>query len=98
MDKQQTRGTAKEDRMDQDIRIVVAQRGWIFVGEYSEEDGHAGLGHAKCIRRWGTTKGLGQLAEVGPQSGTVLDHAGVVRVPMANKIADIACIGGKWSL
>jgi len=84
--------------MDQDIRIVIAQRGWIFVGEYSEEGEHAILHNAKCIRRWGTTKGLGQLAEDGPQSSTILDHAGVVRVPMASKIADIACIGGKWSL
>ena len=36
---------------------------------------------AKCIRRWGTSKGLGQLAIEGPQQATKLDDYGTVEVP-----------------
>ena len=84
--------------MSQDIRIAIAQRGWVFVGAYHEENGSAVLTGAKCIRRWGTTGGLGQLAEHGPLPRTVLDDALTVRVPLQNVVATIACVSGKWDL
>lgn len=37
------------------------------------------LRDAKTIRRWGTTKGLGELWS-GPKKDTVLDEAGTVRL------------------
>ena len=37
------------------------------------------LTDARCIRRWGTTKGLGELVN-GPTRETALDPAGTVRM------------------
>lgn len=60
--------------------IVVLQAGWVFTGVY-----HAAVGtkppfmtEAACVRRWGTSEGLGELALKGPTPQTVLDPAGVV--------------------
>lgn len=61
------------------IRIVVAQRGFVFVGWIKREEDGIVVHHAKAIRRWGTSKGLGELAS-GPKSATVLDMAGTVRL------------------
>lgn len=61
-------------------KIVVAQRGWVLVGDYSiEGDDEIVLTNASVIRIWGTTKGLGELALSGPTSKTILDPAGTVR-------------------
>lgn len=65
-------------------RIVVAQRGWVFVGQYDADDNEVVLSNAKVIRVWGTTSGLGQLALSGPTKDTILDPAGTVRLhPMS---------------
>ncbi len=71
--------------------IVVADRGWVWVGEVSREGEHLVIKNAKNIRRWGTTKGLGQLALEGAQPNTVLDAAGTVKVPMRAVISTIVC-------
>lgn len=49
---------------------------WIFVGvlEDMHEDAII-LAHAHCVRRWGTTNGLGDLAN-GPGRETILDAMG----------------------
>lgn len=59
--------------------IIIAQRGWVFLGDMTQEDSEVTLSNASCIRRWGTTKGLGQLAIDGPQPNTVLDPVGKVK-------------------
>ena len=62
-------------------QIVIAQRGWVFVGEVERSGGDdVTITNAKCIRRWGTTKGLGELALNGPLKSTVLDPMGTVRL------------------
>jgi hypothetical protein len=62
-----------------EVRIIVADRGWVFVGACTDnEDGSVTIKNAKNIRRWGTTKGLGELA-AGPTKDTVADHYGTVR-------------------
>jgi len=35
------------------------------------------------IRRWGTTKNIGQLATEGKQPNTILDYTGTITVPVA---------------
>lgn len=60
------------------VKIVVLQRGWVVVGEYSQTATEAKLENAATIRVWGTTKGLGELAADGPTSSTKLDKAGTV--------------------
>jgi hypothetical protein len=59
-------------------KIVVLQRGWVFVGEWSEDGDMVTLNEASCIRIWGSTKGLGELALTGPTSKTVLDPTGKI--------------------
>ena len=59
--------------------IVVLQRGWVVVGTYSQSGETSTISNAKIIRRWGTTKGLGELAEKGPLPNTVLDSCPPVR-------------------
>lgn len=54
-------------------QIVVLNRGWVVVGDYSEKGDACTLSNASIIRVWGTTKGLGELAESGATSSTKLD-------------------------
>jgi hypothetical protein len=62
-----------------DLRIIVADRGWIFVGRcITNSDGTVTITDAKNLRRWGTSKGLGELVN-GPLSGTIADPYGTVR-------------------
>lgn len=77
--------------------IVIAQSGWVFVGELTYEPGPLGggsmavLNNAKNIRVWGTKNGLGELALRGAQPQTVLDVYGVVKVPQHAILALIEC-------
>ena len=48
------------------IQIVVLQRGWIYIGRFSQKGEQCHLTNAFNIRRWGTEFGLGELAEKGP--------------------------------
>ena len=57
--------------------IVVLDRGFVYVGSVTEYPDKIRISNAKCIRRWGTTKGLGQLV-TGPTDETVLDETGTV--------------------
>ena len=75
-------------------QIVVADRGWVFVGDVlSDLNGDKVINEAKVVRIWGTTKGLGELAISGPTSKTVLDESGTVRVPARSVVAIFDC---KW--
>lgn len=65
--------------METTKRIIVLQRGWVAVGDFSQEGSNCTLANANIIRKWGTTKGLGQLALTGPTDETKLDPAGTMR-------------------
>lgn len=54
------------------------------------------ISNASAIRRWGTTKGLGELAAGGPTTNTVLDYTGTVRVPLRAVIGLIDTETVKW--
>lgn len=54
-------------------QIVVLNRGWVVIGNYSEKGDECTLSDASVIRKWGTTKGLGELAEKGKLADTILD-------------------------
>ena len=70
-------------------RIVIAQRGWCFVGTWNEDGDNITLTDAKVIRIWGTTAGLGQLASDGPTSSTKLDDAGTVHLHRMSIVASL---------
>lgn len=79
-----------------DTRIVIAHRGWVFVGEYERTQIEVVLHRAKVIRRWGTTnRGLGALRD-GPLPETILDEAGTVRMHPLQIIATFDANGEAW--
>jgi hypothetical protein len=61
-----------------DIKIVVLQRGWVYIGRFERNGNDCKLHNAYNIRVWGTTKGLSELVN-GATSLTKLDKCdGVV--------------------
>lgn len=78
------------------IRIVILQRGWVFVGKYIAGAVECRLENASTIRTWGTTKGLGEIAENGPTSTTKLDPCPTVRFHPLTVIATIDTNESKW--
>jgi len=82
--------------MNGKVRIVVLQRGWVVVGRVSKDGQELVIENASVIRRWGTAKGLGQLA-AGPQKDTVLDKAGTVRAHELAVVMQIDCEETPWA-
>jgi hypothetical protein len=68
------------------IQIIIGQRGWVWVGRVSTNGDKVRIQNAKCIRRWGTTKGLGELV-AGPKPTTVLDPAGTLHLHTLGVVA-----------
>ena len=56
-----------------DIKIVILQRGWCMVGKFERNGTECKLFQASVIRIWGTTRGLGEIAQNGPTEDTRLD-------------------------
>lgn len=76
--------------------IAILDRGWVFVARVTESPSAIELSNAACIRYWGTSKGIGQLALEGPQRETKIDEAGTVTVPRTAIIALIDAVEAKW--
>jgi hypothetical protein len=72
--------------------IVIAQRGFVFVGDVSTDGDELVISNASTIRRWGTEKGLGELCD-GPLESTVLDSQGETRIHRLAVVATIRCDG-----
>lgn len=83
-------------KSDAEYKIVVLDRGFVYVGAVTIKDGFVNIANAKNIRVWGTTKGLGELVS-GPLPKTVLDRTGNVRAPERALIALIDVESGKWN-
>lgn len=82
------------------MQIVVADRGWVFVGITVYEESGVTLLNAKCIRIWGTDSskpGLGWLALHGPTPKTKLDDSGTVRIPTHSVIATFDTRAELWT-
>ena len=58
--------------------ILVLLYGWVVVGFWDSKGKR--LSGAQVIRRWGTTKGLGELRD-GPLPETLLDELGDIDIP-----------------
>jgi hypothetical protein len=83
--------------INSDIKIVVLQRGWVVVGRFERTGSQCKLHNASVIRTWGTTNGLGELAENGVTSSTKLDKCrGVVEFDYLTVILTIDCEAKKW--
>ena len=81
-----------------DIKIVILQRGWVMVGYFERDGSNCKLSKANVIRKWGTTKGLGEIAGKGPLNDTILDKCyGVVEFDYLTVVAMIAVEESKWA-
>ena len=54
------------------IKIVVLQRGWVYIGRFSQTGSQCKLNNAYGIQTWGTTNGLPELVN-GATSATKLN-------------------------
>lgn len=96
-DLKQLLGTASTGiREDHGKQIVILDRGFVFVGNVVTDGEWVHISNAQNVRRWGTSKGLGQLAKDGPASNTILDPADSVRAPLRALIGMIRCEPQSW--
>jgi len=79
-----------------ELCIVVADRGWVWVGKTYQRNDVIVIDQARCVRRWGTSEGLGQLANDGPQPETKLERSATVLVPIGSIVAIIPCEAKSW--
>lgn len=84
-------------RYDGEYCIVILQRGWVFVGQLHQRGSHCELVNAACIRKWGTTKGLGQIALDGPTSETILDKCPPMHFHELTAVGIMECAEEKWT-
>lgn len=80
------------------LKIVILDRGFVLVGNVTVKDDWVETTNASIIRRWGTTKGLGELAANGPLENTKLDPIGTVRSPLRALIGLVDCEAAKWPM
>lgn len=79
------------------LQIAVLDRGFVYVGRVETQASGIVIHEARCIRRWGTDAGLGQLARTGPRGATKMDSAGTVRAPTSALIHLIDCTEAAWA-
>ena len=77
--------------------IVIADRGFVYVGAVEHDGEWCIVSSARVIRQWGTERGLGQLANGGPTENTVLDEACTVRIPARAVLSVIDTKEGLWT-
>ena len=82
--------------MSGELKIVILDRGHVLVGNVKVENDWIETTNASVIRRWGTTRGLGEIAMGGPTPETKLDPIGTVRSPIRALIGLVDCEAGKW--
>lgn len=83
---------------DHGLCILAADRGWVFVGHVTEQGASFLLRDSRTVIRWGTTKGLEELAEKGPLANTKLGDAALRRlVPRAAVKFVVACNDANWA-
>lgn len=86
--------TPGETMESKDIQIVVLQRGWVVLGEFSQEGDICLIKNGYVLRRWGTTEGLGQLKN-GPCAETTYDELPETKFHQLTIVFRLK-VGGKW--
>lgn len=77
------------------IKIAVLDRGFVYIGNIIKDGDFFVIRNAQNIRKWGTTKGLGELVN-GPLRDTVTDSVGTVRFTEKALIHIIDVDQSKW--
>lgn len=78
------------------IEIVILDRGWVVVGKVDISGEEVTISSGYVVRYWGTVKGLGEIAEGGPTSKTILDKTPTVRTVLRAVIARLEANQEKW--
>ena len=89
-------GTSSSSIGSRGKHIVVLQRGWVLIGDLMKQGHDCVLTNASVIRHWGTTKGLGEIAENGKTDKTILDPTPQVSFNELTAILFIKCNESKW--
>lgn len=84
------------DRDSERMQIICCHRGFVFVGMVADSELEVVIRQASCVRKWGTTSGIGEIASNGPTEKTVLDFAGTVRVHPLSVVCRIDCEADRW--
>ncbi len=77
-------------------QCIIAERGWVYVGRISRDGDQVVIRDAQNVRRWGTSKGLGELATKGPLAETQLDPYGTVRIHVLAVCGAVECDDKAW--
>ena len=86
---------AASGRTDHGWNIVVFVSGFVYVGAVETDDRWVYITHASNVRRWGTSRGLGELVSA-PLPETKLDPAGNVQAPMSALVHLIEVEAPQW--
>jgi hypothetical protein len=87
---------SNQKEFDGDIKIVILQRGWVYIGRFERNGNDCKLHNAYCIRAWGTTKGLQELVN-GATSSTKLDKCeGIVEFDWLTVVHTITANSQAW--
>ena len=77
-------------------QIVVLQRGWVVIGDINKSEAEITINNCSVIRIWGTSKGLGEIAEGGPTSKTKLDPCPPMTVHPLSVVLYMNVNESKW--
>ena len=80
------------DPINGGYKIVIGRSGFVWAGDVTREGNYIVARNAVNIRQWGTTRGLGELAESGATSKTKADAVGTVRL---HELAVVAMLDAK---
>jgi hypothetical protein len=84
-------------QFDGDIKIVVLQRGWVYIGRFERNGNDCKLHNSYCVRVWGTTKGLQELVN-GATTSTKLDKCeGIVEFDWLTTVHTITVNSSAWN-
>jgi hypothetical protein len=84
------------------IKIIIAQRGWVFVGLFTSYKARNGSNYLKLeqaynIGNFGTDDGIGQLALQGPTRETKLMPCGKIELHELTSIGIVDCNAEVWA-
>ncbi len=86
----------KIDGSNSKKQILVLQRGWVIVGDVTQDGDYLTIDNCSVIRVWGTTKGLGEIAINGPTSKTKLDPCPTNTVHVLTTVTRMDCASENW--
>lgn len=83
---------------EEKLQIVVLPYGNVMVGKVTQQGEIVTISNGYAVRRWGTSAGLGQLANKGPRTETKLDKFyKTVTIHKLNVIFYLDCNITNWA-